>query len=63
MFRRFKQQFKYTNDDGQRITIPFNWAGELPAAVAKQADEAGATVAPTPEKPVSQTSKKSDDKK
>lgn len=63
MFRRFKQQFKYVDADGRKITIPFNWAGELPAGVAKDADEAGATVKGVPEKEPVAAPKKSDDKK
>lgn len=44
MFRRFKKRFSYLNENGDKVTIPRNWAGEVTDDVAKQADEAGATL-------------------
>lgn len=45
-FRRFKKSHRYTDEQGRVNVIPSGWAGELPAAVLKDADEAGATVLP-----------------
>lgn len=44
MFRRFKKSFSYKNEAGQKVTIPRQWAGELPDNVAADADTAGATL-------------------
>ncbi|MBN9033738.1 MAG: hypothetical protein BGO05_07300 [Rhizobiales bacterium 63-7] len=44
MFRRFKRRFEYRNDDGQKVTIPRNWAGEVTEEVAALADAADATL-------------------
>lgn len=44
MFRRFKKRFVYENEQGQKVTIPRNWAGEVTEGVAEEADAAGATL-------------------
>lgn len=44
MFRRFKKRFVYENDNGQKITYPRNWAGEVTDDVATKADAEGATL-------------------
>ncbi|WP_108459190.1 hypothetical protein [Devosia naphthalenivorans] len=44
MFRRFKKSFSFKNEAGQKVTIPRNWAGELPDQIAADADAAGATL-------------------
>lgn len=43
-FRRFRKQFEYKNEAGERVTVPRNWAGELPDDVAKAADDAKVTL-------------------
>ncbi|WP_172123214.1 hypothetical protein [Devosia sp. 919] len=44
MFRRFRKRFEYLNDEGQKVAIPRNWAGEVSDKVAADADAAGATL-------------------
>jgi hypothetical protein len=43
-FRRFRKQWEYKNDAGEKVTIPRNWGGELPDDVAGAADKAGVTL-------------------
>ncbi|WEK04559.1 MAG: hypothetical protein P0Y65_20680 [Candidatus Devosia phytovorans] len=43
-FRRFRKRFEYINDEGQKVTVPRNWAGELPEEIVAKADKSGATL-------------------
>lgn len=42
--RRFRRRFEYLNDEGQKVTVPRNWAGELPDDIVAKADKSGATL-------------------